>query len=542
MRILYFLALLVFSGCATTTTPAPVTGGRPRLVVVLIVDGLPQHQVLDYRDQLAPDGLERFLARGAWFSDARFGYSYTVTGPGHATILTGASPGRSAIIGNEWLDPVTGESQYCVADPSAVYIGNKTEKLDGTSPKNLKVESLGDVLKRIDARSKVIAISGKDRAAILSAGKSGTAYIYQQRTGQFASTTYYMKEHPQWVKDFNAKQPANEYFGKEWKPLLAEAAYARSVPDGQKWFERGGKLPKKAGEGARPNAAYYSALLEFPFADDLTLNFARAAIAGEQLGLTAAPDILIVSLSTHDYVNHGYGAESRISHDHVLQLDLLLQAFLLDVDATVGRDNYVAVLTADHGFTPAPEMSQGLGRDAGRFNARAVMQRVNAELTKRFGDGPWVRGWSADTLLLNRKVIAERKADPAAVAEEARKLLLAEPGVAAAYTRAEMESGSRKDSPLFEPMRRSWNRELSGDVQVALKPYWIRGGVADHGGPHESDTHVPLLFYGPPWIMQGRIDSPADMVDVAPTLASLLRVPAPSASEGKVLPIALTTK
>src|SRR5260221_11962553 len=161
MRILYFLALLVFSGCATTTTPAPVTGGRPRLVVVLVVGGLPQHQVLDYRDQLAPDGLERFLARGAWFSDARFGHSYAVTGPGHATILTGASPGRSGIIGNEWLDPATGEPQYCVADPSAVNIANKTEKLDGTSPMNLKVESMVDMVNRFDPRAKVIARSGQ---------------------------------------------------------------------------------------------------------------------------------------------------------------------------------------------------------------------------------------------------------------------------------------------------------------------------------------------------------------------------------------------
>jgi predicted AlkP superfamily pyrophosphatase or phosphodiesterase len=539
MRFCFIVALLFLSGCATSSTPAPVTGGIPRLVVVIVVDGLPQRQVVDYRDQLAPDGLDRFLARGAWFSDAHIGHSYTVTGPGHATLLTGASPSRTGIIGNEWLDAATGEREYCVADASAAYIGHRTGKLDGTSPKNLKVESLGDVLKRTDPRSKVISISGKDRGAILPAGKSGVAYIYQSQTGEFASSTYYMKDHPKWVKDFSALKRADQYFGKEWKALLGEAAYSRSVADGQKWFARGGKLPKKMGEGlARPSAAYYEALLASPFADDLTLDFARAAIAGEQLGRDGAPDILVVSLSSHDYVNHAYGAESRISHDHLLHLDLLLQAFLLDVDAAVGKDNYVAVLTSDHGFTPAPQHSQALGRDAGHFNSRAALAKANAELARRFGEGAWIRGWSADSVLLNRKLIAEKRLDAAAVAEEARKALSTEPGLAAVYTRAELDSGSRKGAPLFDAMRRSWNREVSGDLQVALKPYWIHdGGPASHGSPHPHDTHVPILFYGPPWVMQGRIDAHADAVDIAPTLARILRVPAPSASEGKVLPI-----
>ena len=535
-------ALLVAAGCATTTPPAPVTGGKPRLVVVIVVDGLPQRQALDYRDQLSPDGLERFFARGAWFSDAHYGHGHTATAPGHATLLTGATPHLTGIIGNEWLDPATGEQQYCTGDASAAYIGHKTSRLDGTSPKNLKVESLGDVLKRADPRAKVIAISGKDRGAILPAGKAGVAYMYQAQTGEFASSTYYMKEHPQWVNDFNARKPANEYFHKEWKPLLAESAYARSVPDGQKWFSRNARLPMTMGAGQdKPGPLFYGALIPTPFSDDLTFNFARAAIAGERLGRDDAPDILVVSLSSHDYINHAFSAESRISHDHVLQLDMLLQSFMLDLDAAVGRDNYVAVLTSDHGFTPSPEVSRSLGRDAGRLSMRGAVAKVGAELSKRYGEGKWIHGFSADSVVFNRKLAAERNVDVAKLAEETRPLFLAEPGVAVAHTRSELESGSRKGEPLFDQMRRSWNRELSGDLQVGLKPFWIissgSGSAATHGSPQAHDTHVPLLIYGPPWVNPGRIDKRVEMVDLAPTLARILGIPAPAACEGKPLPL-----
>ena len=533
-------AAAFLAGCATSSEPAPVTGGKPRLVVLLVVDGLPQRQVVEYWDQLVPDGFLRFFERGAWFTDAHYGYAHTVTCSGHATLLTGAYPHRTGIIGNEWRNPANGEMEYCAADASATYIGHKTHKLDGTSPKNLRVESLGDVLKRLDARSKVIAISGKDRGAILPAGKSGVAYMYQAETGQFASTTYYMKEHPQWVKDFHAKKPADAYFQKEWRPLLDDSAYARSLPDEQKWYAKGGKLPRKMGAGdERPGPAFYGSLLVTPFADDLSLLFARAAIAGEALGRDDAPDILVVSLSSHDYINHLYSAESRISQDHFLYLDRLLQDFFGDLDLLVGRDNYLAVLTADHGFTPAPEYSRSLGRDASRLPETELLATLDGGLSKRFGQGAWA-ALAADTIVLNKSLIAELKLDADAVAEEARRILRAEPGIAAAYTRRELESGSRAGAPYFEAMQKSWDHERSGDLQITAKPYWLItswGSGTSHGSPHRYDTHVPILIYGPSWVRPGRIDARVEMADLAPTLARILGVPAPSASEGKPLPL-----
>ncbi len=543
----FFLALRL--ACVLLLTLInPVAAGqagfepRPKLVVLLVVDGLPQRQVLDYRDQLAPDGLARFLDRGAWFANAHYGHSFTVTAAGHATLLTGATPSRTGIIGNDWRDPVSGEPQYCTADVSASYLGHKTNALDGTSPKNLRVETVGDVLRRVDPRSKVIAVSGKDRGAILTAGKRGTAYIYMGASGQFASSTYYMAQHPQWVTDFNAAKPADRYFNTAWTALLPEAAYARSLPDEQKWFAPGGgKLPMLFGVAAEvPGPRYYSSLLRGPFADALALDFARAAIAGEALGQDEAPDILVVSLSGHDYVNHSFSAESRLSHDHLLQLDRLFQAFFRDLDTTVGRDNYLALLTADHGFMPAPEYSASLGRDASRLNPALLLGLLNQGLEKRFGEGKWALYYSASGLLLNHALIASNGLEPEVVAQEARQLLLAAPGIAAAYTQRELASGSRAGEPFFQQMQKSFSPDVPVDLQFALKPWWMFGSGSSgstHGSPHAPDTQVPILLYGPRWIRPGRIDTPVGVVDIAPTLARLLGINAPAASEGKLLPL-----
>mgnify|MGYP002136753781 CR=1 FL=1 len=272
------------SACSTTPPATPVAAAqRPQLLVMVVIDGLPMRQVTGYRDKWAPDGFARFLDRGRWFADAHYAHGHTVTAAGHSVMLTGAYPQRSGIISNEWRDPATGEPVYNTGDAAYQYIDSPTAPLSGTSPRNLKVETLGDVLRTRSPASKVIGISGKDRGAILPAGHKGTAYMYMTETGRFASSTYYMPAHPQWVTDFNAAKPADAFFKKTWAPLLPESAYARSVPDGQTWqvaSGNGNRLPAVIGDKMdAPGPRFYGNLLASPFGDELTLAFARAVAA-----------------------------------------------------------------------------------------------------------------------------------------------------------------------------------------------------------------------------------------------------------------------
>ncbi|WP_426112599.1 alkaline phosphatase family protein [Massilia sp. PWRC2] len=533
----FALAAPLLAAAAAESAPAPL----PKLVVVMVVDGLPNEQLTRYRAQLGEGGFKRLLADGASFSNAHQAHGITVTAVGHTAVLTGAYPYQHGIIGNDWIDPVSGKSVYCTEDHASTYIGESTRPEDGTSPKNLRVDTLGDQLRYATGNAaRVLTVSGKDRGAILLAGKTGTAYMYMEGSGNFASSSFYMPAHPQWVQDYAAGKPQDRYFGKSWTPLLADSAYAGDAPDDV--IPRAANrfpLTMNSNSGAR-DGDYYLNLKTSPFLDQLTLDFARAAVEGENLGRNPAgvPDLLGVSLSAHDYVNHKYGPESRMSHDHLQRLDRMLAGFFSFLDSRLGEDNFLVVLTADHGFTNAPEFSQARHIDAMRIASKPLLADLNAHLLSKFALTNAVRAAVLPNLYLDYAQIEAKGLTRAAVENAAARFLLEQKGIAQVYTRSQFEGGAATPTRMDLLMRRAWHRQLSGDLMVVTKPYVFFGGGstgASHGTPYAYDTNVPLLLMGRRWIRPGDYGQYAEVVDLAPTLAHLLKVRPPAASEGRVL-------
>ena len=540
MKTLFqMLAGLLLAGafhlCAAASPPA--------LVVVLVIDGLPQEQVVKYRDLYGRGGLRLLLEDGAWYGNAHHGHAVTLTAPGHATMLSGAYPNRTGIIANEWTDRHTLEQVYNTGDAAHTYIGDPTGKLDGTSPARLRVTTVGDELRyATGGQAKVVAISGKDRGAILLAGKRGTAYMYMASSGRFASSTYYMKEHPAWHSAYYASRPQDKWFGQSWSLLLPEAAYARSIAGKQPWFRAysgmGVDFPLAFPKSEKPGPSYYAALIRTPFGDEATLDFARAAVEGENLGRNPAgvPDLLGISLSTHDYVNHGFGPESRQSQDHLLRLDRSLAGFLEFLDQRVGLDKVIVTLSADHGFMNAPEYSAANNLPGARLNSLKLISDLNEHLGARFGGGNLVLRFSYPTILLDQKLVAQRSLNPADVENAAARFLGAYPGIAAVFTRTQLETGTLPPVPLATQVVRAWNRDLSGDLYVVQGPGSLFGGnVVTHGSPWTYDTNVPLMLYGKRWFEPGKQGRAAFVADLAPTLSHVLDIRPPSASEGRVL-------
>ena len=523
---------------------APV-GWQPKLVVVLVVDGLPQDQVVRYRDQFGQGGFRRLLERGAWFSDAHQAHGVTVTAVGHAAILSGSYPYQHGIIGNSWLDPVTRAAIYCTEDRAYTYIGETTSANDGTSPTNLKVSTLGDELRYATGyRAKVVTVSGKDRGAILLAGKAGTAYMFMDKSGNFASSTYYMENHPQWVQTYNAAKPQERYYGKAWTPMLADSAYAGDNQDytAQANIKQPSDWPLIwSSESGLPDKAYYDRIKLGPAVDELTLDFARAAIENESLGKNTAgvPDLLGVSLSGHDYLNHRYGPESKFSHDHVQRLDRMLSHFFSYLDKRIGMDNVVVVLTSDHGFANTPEFSKAHNVDGGRINAKNVVEALNVDLEAKFGVAKLVVKSMLPNIAFDDSAIDKGKLERKDVERAASRFLLTQDGIAHVFTRSQFEGSGMSDTRLGTLMRRAYNHKLSGDLMVVVKPSWYFGyGVAagtSHGTPYSYDTNVPLMIMNKHLIKPGMYGQYAEVVDIAPTLAHLLRLRQPSASEGRVL-------
>lgn len=535
------LTLCLIAAQSQAPALAAAATPQPKLVVLLVVDGLPNEQVQRYRDQFGQGGLRRLLEQGASYSNAHQAHGITVTAPGHTAISTGAYPYQHGIIGNYWIDPVTQKSIYCTEDHAHTYINEDTEPSDGTSPANLRVDTLGDQLRYATGnRAKVVTVSGKDRGAILLAGKTGTAYMYMNRSGNFASSTFYMQSHPHWVQRFQASRPQDRYYGKSWTPLLADSAYVGDAPD-QLYPGAGNRFPfTMDSKSGKRDAAYYERLKTSPFLDELTLQFAQAAVDGEQLGANPAgvPDMLGVSLSAHDYVNHAYGPESKMSHDHLQRLDRMLAGFFSYLDKRIGMDNVVVVLTADHGSANTPEFSNTRHIDAQRIDPSKLTADLNAHLAGKYSVDKLVRATSVPNIYLDYTVIDRLGLAREDVENTAARFLLDRRGVAQVYTRSQLESGSAAGTRMDVLMRRAWNRQLSGDLMVVLRPYWIFGtgdSGASHGAPYAYDSNVPLLIMGKRWIRPGAYGQYAEVVDIAPTLAHLLHVRPPAAAEGRVL-------
>jgi len=547
--------LLAFSVFAATLVHAASAAEKaapkaaPKLVLVLAVDGLPAEQLQRYRGQFGQGGLRRLMDEGAVFGNAHQAHGVTVTAVGHAAILSGAYPYQHGIIGNNWIDPVTRAAVYCTDDTAHTYIGEDTRPNDGTSPARLRVDTLGDQLRYASGnRAKVIAVSGKDRGAILLAGKTGTAYMYMDKTGNFASSSYYMAAHPQWVRQYQARRPQDRYYGKTWKPLLADSAYAGDAPD--ELFPATPSSPNRFpfsfySDSGNLDADYYNRLKTSPFLDELTLEFARAAVEGERLGGTAGiTDLLGVSLSAHDYINHNYGPESRMSHDHLQRLDRMLADFLTYLDRKLGAGNVLVVLTADHGFPNTPEFVKAAKGDAGRVNAGALVASLNMALAAKYGAEKLVVAQSAPNFHLDYAAIDKLGVARAEVENTAAAFLRTQEGVAEAYTRSQFEANAAGSTRIGTLMRRAWHRELSGDLVVVTKPNWYFSNGSSgtsHGSPYAYDTNVPLLLSGRKWIKPGYYGQYAETVDIAPTLANVLRLRPPAASEGRVLVEALQT-
>jgi hypothetical protein len=519
----------------------PSDPAQPKLVVVMVIDGLPNEQVQRYRDQFGQGGFRRLLEQGASFSNAHQAHGITVTAIGHAAIASGAYPYQHGIIGNNWIDQASQKSVYCTEDRAHTYINEETKPSDGTSPANLRVDTLGDQLRYATGnRAKVVSVAGKDRGAILLGGKTGTAYMYMSGSGNFASSTFYMQSHPAWVQRYQASRPQDRYYGKSWTPLLADSAYAGdAASDTYPGIRNSFPFVMESKNGKR-DADYYERLKTSPFLDELTLQFAQAAVEGENLGGNPAgvPDLLAVSLSAHDYVNHTFGPESKMSHDHLQRVDRMLAGFFNFLDKRIGMDNVVVVLTADHGFAPSPEFSRARHIDAQRIDTSKLIADLNKHLAGKYSVEKLVRARSMPNIYLDYTAIDKIGVARDAVEATAARFLLDQPGIAQVYTRSQLETGSVAGTRMDVWMRRAWNRQLSGDLMVVTKPFWFFGSKtsgSSHGTPYAYDSNVPLLIMGKRWIKPGAYGQYAEAVDIAPTLAHLLRVRPPAAAEGRVL-------
>ncbi len=556
------VVLGVFLLSVAASASAQVYVGKPKLIVIVVIDQFRGDYLNRDQAEFKGRGFNLFMKQGAWFTDCYYDYANTKTAPGHSTIGTGAYSDGHGIDSNEWWDPTRSYDQqvssvqderYQLVDlPHDSIPANEpgapssaAKWVVGSSPVNLRATTLGDELRlATQGRSRVFSVSLKDRAAILPAGQSANgAFWIDQASGHFTTSTYYMEHLPGWATAFN-----------------------------------NGGAPEQAEKDANAEGTtqFYDLVGRTPVANRYELDFAKALITGEKLGQDGTTDLLMISLSANDIQGHQFGPDSDSEQQMILSLDKDLDSFNSWLDQTIGLNNVWMALSADHGVAPVAGEAAKLGIHAVAVDMDKVYRQVNGELDKRFAHGehvefllpnpdlPYVvldrrkfekagvdEKTAEDTVaeLLKPAVAAQDpnplptlKAAQAGEVEPSQKRLPPAPHVQYSFTRLQLAAGQEPNTELGRMVAHSYVDRGNWFVMMILDAYQMAGkgqfAGTTHFSPWSYDRHVPLAFYGAPFI-PGEYHERVAPVDLAVTFASLAGVNRPSAAVGRVLTEAL---
>lgn len=506
---------------AQGTRSRPSAAAQPTLVVLITVDQLRGDYLDRFGSQLT-GGLARLSRGGAWYANAHHDHGITETAPGHASLLSGRFPRSTGITAN----------RVGVADSASPLLGSD---VPGASPHRFRGTTLVDWLTAQDRRSRALSVSMKDRGAILPVGRSKQEVYWYPGNGLFTTSSYYRDSLPGWVREFNARHLPHKYAGKSWTLLLPDSAYPE--PDTQQYEGSGAEIvfPHTLPDDSLAAA---SGVRATPFMDDLVVAMALDGVRALALGAGPHTDVLAISLSATDLVGHRFGPDSRELHDQILRLDRTIGHFIDSLYRMRDSSRVIFALTSDHGVGTNPELAFMRGdRNATRVSPAALYAPFAERLTRA---GVPADAFDPDLQLLfvDRAALRRARVNADSLLAAFRDSALAIPGIARVDRYRALFADTLKD-----PIARRWVHQL-GDAKnlelvITLTPNSLWGtSIASHGSPHDYDSHVPVIFYGPGFA-PGRHTEFARTVDLAPTLAARLGVKMLERVDGVVLKSAL---
>lgn len=538
--LLSVFILFVFFGLAGQGAYLPPD--KPKLVIGIVVEQLRYDQIEKFRDKLSENGIKKLINEGTFFTNASFDNMLTQSAPGYSTISTGTEPRYHGITSDEWYLPLKEELIYCSKDISVLPVGGSFES-GLHSPLNLQASTFTDELKlSTNKSSKVFAVGIREHSAIFMAGHAADgAYWYDNTTGTWMSSTYYMNALPSWVHDFNSMKYSESYLNTTWSLLKPLEAYVYCLPDSNK-FEQGFKgvncFPydlKKMSQSGKPGSARdYSLLRETPFGDALTTDFAVRLIEKEELGKDDVTDFLGICFSSTDYIGHRFGPSSVETGDAILRLDKDIETLLTYLNDKLGKKNVLVYFTSAHGVSEVPEIMESTRIPAGYFKQNQALQLLRSYMNAVYGEGNWVKGYSEKQIYLNRVLIEDARISLEDIQKKVARFMIQFSGVGSAYPYAAFEANDFGNGHLRRILN-NFSPQRSGDVIVTLNPGWVEKDgdqITNHNSPYEYDTHVPLIWYG--WtINRSTVLRKVNMTDIAPTLSSLCKIPYPNACTGE---------
>jgi predicted AlkP superfamily pyrophosphatase or phosphodiesterase len=529
--ILLILVFVKLSGQGAYLPP-----DKPRLVVGIVIEELKFDQLEKFRDKLGENGIKKLINEGTYFKNASYEYMLTQSAPGHATISTGAEPSFHGITSDDWFVPLKNELINCTKDLTVNSVGGSFES-GLHSPVNLLVSTFSDELQMATNRkSKVFGIGLRESSAIFSAGHAANAaYWFDNSTGTWMSSTYYINSMPGWVNDFNAMKYSETYLNSTWNLFKPVSYYSDCLPDSNS-FEAGFNNINYFPYDLKKirSKKDYSLLRETPFGNSLTANFAIKLMQSEKLGKDDVTDYLSICFSATDYIGHRFGPSSVEMGDAILRLDDDIKNLLTFLNDSIGKRNVLVYFTAAHGISEIPAVLEKNRIPSGYFKQNQALQLLRSYLNAVYGEGNWVKGYSEKQVFLNRTLIEDARLSLDDVQKKVARFLVQFTGVEAAYPYSAFEANDFGNGNLKRIIN-NFSPQRSGDVIVTLNPGWIEKdseSVTNHNSPYEYDSHVPLIWYG--WTVNRlTISRKVNMTDIAATLSTLCKVSYPNACTGE---------
>ncbi len=542
IALLLLLNFIMIPAFSQGIVPGQQDNTKPALVVGIIVDQMRYDYLTRFWNRYGDGGFKRLVEEGFNFKNAHFNYIPTYTAPGHASVFTGTTPQIHGIIGNNWYDKFEKKDVYNASDDNVQSVGT-TSSAGKMSPHRMLVTTMADENRMFtQMRGKTIGVGIKDRGAILPAGHTANAAYWFQgyKEGKWITSTFYMEDLPAWVKEFNNSGRADSYV-KVWNTLYDINTYKESGPDKNE-FEGGfsgqttfpydfKKLSEKQDK--------YELVKVSPYGNNLTTDFAIAAIEGEGLGQDEFTDFLTISYSSPDYIGHNFGVNSKEIQDTYLRMDQDLARLLNYLDENVGTGKYTVFLTSDHGGVDVPAYLKSLNIPGGYFDNNAFIDKLNSFIAEEFDESNLIENISNYNIFFNYRVLNEADIKTIDLENRIAHFILQYPQVSNVYTRTQLQNGSFTQGTGML-LQNGFNQKRNGDVIMVLKPSTIVYSQtgSTHGSGYSYDTHAPLLFFGN-GIPQGSSLERAEIIDIAPTISALLGISNPNAATGKPLHVML---
>lgn len=511
-----FIAVIIAIGCTNNKPEQPQLKEQPKLVVGIVVDQMKYEYLEKYASQYSEKGFARFVKEGYGFTNCNYSYIPTYTGPGHATIFTGMLPIKSGIIANDWFDPDSNRSIYCVEDYSVRPVGTNAIK-ESRSPRNLKVNSISDYILKSNPNGKTLSVSLKDRGAVLPGGQKSKIVFWMDDYGQFVSSNHYMNTLPSWVQHFNSDSIAFAYRDSIWRTLLPLEDYQISFPDYHPFevaiFNDSAIFPKKLSGGM--NRLGTGAIKGTPYGNTILRQFAQKAIVENRLGMDEAIDFVSISFSSADYIGHNYGPNSIEVHDNYLRLDLEIAELLEFLNQHVGNGEYLVYLTADHGVAALPDPEKGKKAYFSSFSTDSALQAFQF---KTWGHN-FILKRTNFQIYLDHEKIKSSGIELNDVTQDLVEFLYQIEGVKEVFNLR--DTNKEKSFVMMQ------NGGFNGDIAYTLD-YGLmeRGSGSTHGSGYNYDTHVPFLLLGKN-VPNNRSIHPINVVDITPTVLNLISIEHP---------------